>query len=116
MECTFCSEPATGEYEISGERSSFREMIRLCAEHHWILAPVTIGRSVATRPEYMHMIPHRGRLMGRKRQIVAALDAINSDQEIAHCEADALLYKAAPIEVREAYDRALERTGPWWYA
>ena len=48
---------------------------------------------------------------------VAALDAINTaDPEEAHCDADRVLLEFVPVEVQEAYARAVQRAGDWWYA
>jgi hypothetical protein len=50
-------------------------------------------------------------------EVVAALDAIEpGDKECAHGDADDLLVIAAPPAVREAYIRAYERLGGFWYA
>ncbi len=48
---------------------------------------------------------------------VRALEAIKpGDPEYAHSEADDILLASAVPKVRQAYDAAIERTGPWWYA
>lgn len=48
-------------------------------------------------------------------EAVKALDAIdgNDDPEVAHVEADRVLYTIVPPEVQAAYDRVLNRTR-WW--
>ena len=51
-------------------------------------------------------------------QAVEALDAITAgDPEASHGRADDVLLLCVPAEVREAYDRLVEREGGrWWYA
>lgn len=56
-----------------------------------------------------------------KKQATEALDAIqpgtkNVDPEIAHWEADKILLAVVTPEIREAYERVIERAGAWWYA
>lgn len=47
-------------------------------------------------------------------EAVAALDAMSvADPEAAHGEADEILLKLVPDEVREAYQRLVARA-PWW--
>ena len=50
-------------------------------------------------------------------EAVAALDAISgSDPEVAHMEADDVLFKLVPVEVCEAYARLTHRCRWWAYA
>ena len=51
-------------------------------------------------------------------QAIEALDAIRpGDPEHSHIEADEVLLRCVPVEVREAYDRLVEREGGrWWFA
>lgn len=47
-------------------------------------------------------------------EAVAVLDAISgSDPEVAHMEADDVLFELAPVEVRDAYARLTSRCR-WW--
>ena len=53
----------------------------------------------------------------RVRRLVEELDAIDADDgETGHADADQVLLKAVPPEVREAYVRVMERAGFWAYA
>jgi hypothetical protein len=46
--------------------------------------------------------------------ITAALDAIpGGDPEVAHSMADKILLSAVPADIREAYQRVVERAD-WW--
>ena len=47
---------------------------------------------------------------------VTALDALNSDPESDHGDADKILLSVVPAEVATAYERARVRSGGWWYA
>lgn len=49
-------------------------------------------------------------------EAIAALDAINGDPETMHVKADEVLLKFVPPAIREAYERAVERSGDWWFA
>ncbi len=52
-----------------------------------------------------------------KKQAVEALDAISGvDPEEAHWKADEILLMVVTPEIREAYERVIERAGAWWYA
>lgn len=46
--------------------------------------------------------------------ILNSLDG--SDPEQDHIVAEGLLYDLAPNAVREAYEKAQERAGGWWWA
>lgn len=55
--------------------------------------------------------------MKKIREAVRDLDAITpGDEEANHGTADAILLRFVPTEVREAWERAEERDGGWWYA
>ena len=58
------------------------------------------------------------KVVGRTRtEAIAALDAIvGDDPEEAHSDADRILLTAVPAEVREAYDRVVDRADAWWFA
>lgn len=58
---------------------------------------------------------------------IAALDAVGPgtrydgtqrirDPEGMHVEADEIILGLVPPEVREAYERVVDRAGDWWYA
>ena len=50
-------------------------------------------------------------------EAVKALDEIQpGDPEESHGRADGILLASVPPEVAEAYHRAVEREGRWWYA
>jgi hypothetical protein len=53
-------------------------------------------------------------LTKRSRDAIEALDALEGfDGEALHARADDILLDAVPVEVREAYDRVVERAGFW---
>ena len=49
-------------------------------------------------------------------EAIAALDRLSTDSEVAHSAADDILVSVVPPKVREAYERAKDRCGGWWYA
>ena len=55
--------------------------------------------------------------VAKPEEAVVALDAIAAgDNEVAHGSADDILLAVAPPEVAEAWRRAEERVGGFWYA
>lgn len=54
-------------------------------------------------------------LLGEQQKVVEALDAVDSarDGESGHSEADRILLAYVPQEIREAYDRVVERSDFW---
>lgn len=54
----------------------------------------------------------------RMQTAVMLLDSINiqGDEEVAHSVADGILLSAVSPEVKEAWNRVVERCGPFWYA
>lgn len=55
-----------------------------------------------------------------KRKTVSLLDGLDSDQEVAHAEADDALLEylraTGSPEVADAWDRCQTRVGGFWYA
>jgi hypothetical protein len=49
-------------------------------------------------------------------ELVARMDAINSDTEGAHVDADGVLLDAVPADVKDAFKRCEDRHGHFWYA
>lgn len=50
-------------------------------------------------------------------QAIAELDAIQAgDGEANHSRADGILLRTVPVEVEEAWQRAHDRDGEWWWA
>jgi hypothetical protein len=61
----------------------------------------------------------RNALESEARIAVQKLDAVDTDQEMAHVEADDILLRfvrAIAPEVADAYERVPTRTGDFWYA
>ncbi len=52
-----------------------------------------------------------------EHEAIRKLDAIEpGDKEGAHLEADDIVVAVVHPAVQAAYQRAAQRTGPWWYA
>ena len=49
-------------------------------------------------------------------EAIEELDALDGDQESAHGKADDILLNLVPSEVAEAWCRARDRVGGFWYA
>lgn len=52
----------------------------------------------------------------KEKEAISMLDKLNSDPETAHYAADEIVLAVVSQEVKDAYERAVERAGGWWYA